>query len=293
MALRLLGMGDNVVDQYLDTEMGYPGGQALNFSVYSRMLGADAAYLGVFGKDQNGDFVREVASGLSVSLDRCPVRAGENGFARITHENGDRVFLSSNRGGISKTEPLCLTNEDLDYIRGFDHVHTSTNGRIDRELPKLRDIGMSVSYDFSNKLSEELLRPICPMITYAVLSCGHLSLPDTEAIIERVHGWGAAYAVATRGENGSFFSDGSRLWFYPAAPADVRDTLGAGDAYLAAFLVSYLEALKERGTRDTGEDEISREVQRAMESGARFAARIIGIEGAFGYGRPLRELNAD
>ena len=40
--VKVLGLGDNVCDVYLHTGTMYPGGQAVNFAVYARMLGAES-----------------------------------------------------------------------------------------------------------------------------------------------------------------------------------------------------------------------------------------------------------
>ena len=50
--MKVIGVGDNVVDQYLYKRTMYPGGNALNFSVYAKQLGVESAYLGVFGSDR-------------------------------------------------------------------------------------------------------------------------------------------------------------------------------------------------------------------------------------------------
>ena len=55
MALKVLGIGDNVCDKYYPAMIMYPGGQAMNFSVYAKMLGASSAYMGVFGRDAVAD----------------------------------------------------------------------------------------------------------------------------------------------------------------------------------------------------------------------------------------------
>ena len=52
--IKVIGIGDNVCDQYYPAKIMYPGGQAMNFSVYAKMLGAQSAYLGVFWKGQSG-----------------------------------------------------------------------------------------------------------------------------------------------------------------------------------------------------------------------------------------------
>ena len=36
--IKVIGIGDNVCDQYYPAKIMYPGGQAMNFSVYAKML---------------------------------------------------------------------------------------------------------------------------------------------------------------------------------------------------------------------------------------------------------------
>ena len=39
--VKVLGLGDNVCDIYLNERTMYPGGQAVNFAVYAGMLGVN------------------------------------------------------------------------------------------------------------------------------------------------------------------------------------------------------------------------------------------------------------
>lgn len=55
--MKVLGIGDNVVDKYVHQRTMYPGGNALNFSVFAKGEGADAAFLGVFGDDDEARLV--------------------------------------------------------------------------------------------------------------------------------------------------------------------------------------------------------------------------------------------
>ena len=58
--IKVIGIGDNVCDQYYPAKIMYPGGQAMNFSVYAKMLGAQSAYLGVFGNDRVAEHIISV-----------------------------------------------------------------------------------------------------------------------------------------------------------------------------------------------------------------------------------------
>ena len=130
MKTRVIGIGDNVCDKYYPAKIMYPGGQAMNFSIYAKMLGADAAYMGVFGRDEVADHVIRTLDELGVDHSRCRQYDGENGYAKVRLVDGDREFIMSNKGGIVNEHPLELTKEDLDYIRTESSI---SSGR--REFP--------------------------------------------------------------------------------------------------------------------------------------------------------------
>ena len=81
--LRVLGLGDNVVDKYMHTHTMYPGGNALNFAVYAKMFGIEAGYLGVFGDDEAAIHVYNTAHELRLDLSHCRFHTGENGYAEV------------------------------------------------------------------------------------------------------------------------------------------------------------------------------------------------------------------
>jgi len=66
MKLKVIGIGDNVVDKYLHLGLMYPGGNALNFSVYAQKTGAQSAYLGVFGDDVAARHLQETLRHLKI-----------------------------------------------------------------------------------------------------------------------------------------------------------------------------------------------------------------------------------
>src|SRR4029078_3206836 len=101
MGPRLLTVGDNVVDQYPQQGLMYPGGNAVNVAVHARRVGADAAYLGVLGTDTAGDAVRDALQAEDVDLVLVRVVDGPNASADITVVDGNRVF-GVGRQGVSQ-----------------------------------------------------------------------------------------------------------------------------------------------------------------------------------------------
>jgi fructoselysine 6-kinase len=97
-------------------------------------------------------------------------------------------------------------------------------------------------------------------------------------LLAEAFGRGCSLAVATRGPDGAILFDG-QSWFRQASrPVTPTDTLGAGDAFISGFLVSYV------GDKDdTGVQQASL-IEHSLEKAASFAADICLVNGAFGRG---------
>lgn len=104
-----LGFGDNVVDKYEHIKTMYPGGNCVNFAVYAKMFGAKrSAYMGYFGNDAEAEHVMYALDDIGIETVKCKQLEGENGCARATLVDGDRVFLGSNEGGIRGKNTICI-----------------------------------------------------------------------------------------------------------------------------------------------------------------------------------------
>ena len=289
--VKVLGLGDNVCDVYLHTGTMYPDGQALNFAVYASQLGARADYMGVFGRDAVADHIQSVLDDKGVGRSHCRQYPGENGFARVTLVDGDRVFKGSNRGGVLQEHPIYLDEADLIYVDGFQLVHTTNNGFTDGLLPALHKLSPMISYDFSFRWTEEdRIERVCPYLDFAFLSCSDLGDRETADLCRRLHEKGCGVVTATRGSKGATVYDGSR--FYEQAPDLVKavDTMGAGDSFATAMLVSICKALETEGkTRWTSEQFRARSLPEALTEAASFAAHTCLVHGAFGCGTPVPE----
>lgn len=281
MAIKVIGVGDNVVDKYMHTKTMYPGGNAFNFSAYATMLGASSSYMGVFGNDDAAALVQATAKELGIDTSHCRIEQGENGYAMITLVDGDRKFLGSNKGGVAKEKPICFSQEDLSYLDGFSLICTSINSHINPELPKLKPLKPYVAYDFSILETDEIFDAVCPHIDFAITSCGDLPLEDIKKRCARIHQRGCHYVIASRGKEGSVFSDGEHFFTHPAFLVEALDTLGAGDSFLTAFLLSFVEWLE--GNHDAAELEDA--VMKAMDAGSAFSAKTCMVHGAFGHGK--------
>jgi fructoselysine 6-kinase len=84
--------------------------------------------------------------------------------------------------------------------------------------------------------------------------------------------------VATRGSREAILFEG-QSWFREAPhPVTPTDTLGAGDAFISGFLVSYVGGQIDKDVQPTST------IESALEKAASFAAEICQVQGAFGHG---------
>lgn len=275
----VLGFGDNVVDKYEHIKTMYPGGNCVNFAVYADMFGAKrSAYMGYFGNDAEAEHVIETLAAIGIETVKCKQLEGENGCARATIIDGDRVFLGSNEGGIRGETPFVLDRFDLEYIKQFDLVHSGNYCFMEKELHKIREAGIYVSFDFSDDSTDDYYKEVAPDVDFAFCS---FDGTDEEARehLKKVVSFGPKLAVASRGADGCILYDGSDFYVQKAVPIEnVVDTMGAGDSLITSFMVGYIDRLKKGVTG-------ARAITESLEEAAKFASKICGISGAFGYGK--------
>lgn len=278
-SIKVLGFGDNVVDKYEHIKTMYPGGNCVNFAVYSKMFGAEnSAYMGYFGNDKEAEHVIKSLEKIGIETIKCRQLEGENGCASVTLLNGERIFLGSNEGGIRGEVPFVLDRFDLEYIKKFDLVHSGNYCFTEKELHKIKEAGVYVSFDFSNDSTEDYFKRIAKDIDFAFCSFDGTE-DEIKKHLKKIVDYGAETACASRGADGCILYDGGDYFIQKAVPLEkVVDTMGAGDSLIASYLVSYLSLMKK------GIDK-KEAVKVSLIKAAEFAAEICTIEGAFGYGK--------
>ena len=262
--MKLAGVGDNVVDRYRDLGTMFPGGQALNVAVYAHRFGIPSAYLGALGDDVAGRHVLGAIRAEGLETDRLRVLHGPNAYAEVAVIEGNREFIGGD-AGVSSFE---LDQDDLAWLAGFDLVHSSESSYLEDQVHLLAG-ATRLSFDFSVRRDPAYLEPLLPHVDIAEFSLADLDDDAAEAWLERVHRLGPQLALATRGAADALLFDGQRFWRQPSVPTELIDSLGAGDAFIARFLVGVL--------RDES-------FATSLASAALHASATCGGYGAFGYG---------
>jgi fructoselysine 6-kinase len=263
----LCGIGDNLVDCYVDEGLMYPGGNALNVAVHARRSGAVTGFVGVIGTDKEGDLVQSSLISEGVRVDRLRRLQGDTAFATVYLDaSGNRSFGLSEKG-VSIFHPY---EEDIEYLADFDVVHLCETGQLEAALPAMAERA-AVSFDFSDRDNEYAALQL-PWVTVATFSRSESSSADVEAQIAWAHEQGAPWVIVTRGASGAVISDGVRIHYQEAASAEVVDTLGAGDSFIARLIVRIWEGV---------------ELTDAAREASLYSAEVCGTRGGFGYGHAL------
>ena len=255
----ILAIGEALVDLIADQPgalaaaesfSAFPGGSVTNLAIGVAGLGHDSGLAAALGTDGEGDLVADALA-----------RAGVNSqVVRLDHPT-TTVHVSSGRG----TPEFELTrgaDRHFDHevhVEGATAVHTSAFAlSLDplrtRCLDALRagqaaGALTSIDLNFSSKVWGVDARTAGPALADAtalsdVVKC---SVDDLERIFgdgwrgEMLFDWGNPLVVITAGRERTTLLDNGR-WVddVPVPPAPVVDTTGAGDAFWAGFLTSYL-----------------------------------------------------
>lgn len=277
----VVGFGDNVVDIYTHSNKQYPGGNCVNFAVYAKMFGAKrSAYMGYFGTDVNADHVIEALHNEKIETVKCKKISGENGYSRCKLENGDRVFLDYNEGGVRSRQIYELDEFDIEYLKQFDLVHCGNYCYMESQLPKIKEANIPLSFDFSDDSTEEYYMQIAPLVTYAFCSYDGTD-EEVKKHLKKVSDLGPEIVCASRGAKGCMLYCNGKYYEQKAVPIEkVVDTMGAGDSLITTFMVGYTDARKKGISQDEA-------IVSSIAEAAKFAAEICQIDGAFGYGREI------
>jgi sugar/nucleoside kinase (ribokinase family) len=264
--VRLLAVGDNVVDQYPQQGVMYPGGNAVNVAVHARRVGARAAYLGAVGTDRAGAVVLDALRAERVDAALTRVVEGPNAAAVVEVVDGNRVFADGDVG-VSRFE---LTADDLRAAGTYDVVHTGECSYVEPQLADLARASRRLSFDFSER-PWDYVQEYARHASVAIWSAPDGDLRHAQWLAERLRGLGPETAVVTLGAGGAMVLQ-EALTHRPAPAGEIVDTLGAGDAFIARFLVGLAR---------------QEEMDGLLGAATSYATRNCAHYGAFGYATSL------
>lgn len=264
--MRLIGIGDNVVDRYVDLGIMFPGGNSLNVAVLSKRFGVEAGYMGHLGNDKEGRHIFNTLIEEGVDVSKTKVLDGINAYCNVTLVDKDKVFIGSD-DGVSKN--ITLDDESLDYIKTYDLIHTSIYSSTEDLLPILQKTNRIISLDYSNDYSDEYIKNTIQYVNFAHFSGSEIPDSKIREFQKEISLMGPELVLITKGDKGAYLYYQNKYYEQDIIQTEVVDTLGAGDGFIARLLVGILK----------GED-----IKEALLNSAKEAAKICTYFGALGHG---------
>ena len=242
--MKLIALGDNVIDYYHNTQECFPGGNAVNVAVHAARLGAQAEYLGSLGDDDMAHIVEKALRENGVDISHCPVLQGRTTkVCSYDVVNGERSFIEVITGE-SWTGPLQIGAQELDELKTADLIVSSCNAKMPEQMAAVQALPAVFAYDFGEKekyRTDAYYDEVCHGIDLAMLSCKPM---DKAAFAEMV---------------------------------EASDTMGAGDSFLAAFLCSLYTAGWQKAKPMPEQALLA-----ALAAGQQVSARNCMAQGGFG-----------
>lgn len=232
---RFAAVGDNCVDVYSgELEGERAGGNALNVAFELLRSGWECSYFGAVGNDARGEMIRASANAAGINTDNVITLDGPTGFTIIGHDAaGDRQFLEEDYGVAADYR---IDDATAELLSDFDWIHLSRQADAAERAAQLGSRGALLSCDFGEQQPGANPGPLCAELEVAFFSLPDGD-PDTAAkLATDATEVGASIGVVTMGPLGSIAVAEGKCWFRSAVEVTVVDSLGAGDAFIAAFI---------------------------------------------------------
>lgn len=267
--MKIISVGDNVADTYHQQRVYFPGGNCVNVAVDAKKAGAEiSAYLGIFGNDDRAEHITESLKQENVELVNCRKVYAPTAQPRVLlTAEGERTFAAGPQNSALHLLTLRLTPDDFTQISQFDVVHVGIDSGIDEYLSKLQQY-TKVSFDFSISRDENYFKKILPHINYAFFSGAEMSDTQVVEFAQKYLTLGPEVVVITRGAKPAFLLTAKESYYAQPQRIKVIDTMGAGDSFIAGFLVNYLS---------------KNDLRKAGKAACKNAAITCQLSGGFGH----------
>lgn len=261
--INIATVGDNCIDLYHESGEAFPGGNPVNVAVYIRRMGGESSYTGLVGTDDYGSFMIDRIGEKGVDTSHIRLVDGRTAITHVEVKDGDRILGDYDEGVMADFK---LTDEDIDFLSSHDLVVSGIWGGIESYLPRIRERGVPIAFDFADRLEHQITQEAIAHVDYAFFSDDSKSERELQDFMKATWARGPKVVVVTRGERGSIAYDGEDFTEFGIVDCQVVDTMGAGDSYIAGFLMGVLEG---------------KSIQECMEKGAISSSVTIGYYGAW------------
>lgn len=260
MSKRIVAMGDGLWDLFPDGPRF--GGATANFACHASRLGGEVHMVSGVGQDEPGKDLLAVYRKHGVNTDLVQ-ELPDYPTGTVTVELAEEGLPTFTIGENAAWDHWQLNEEVEQAVRTADALYFGTLGQrgesaregIHRALAIARERGIPRILDINLRppfFDDALIRDSVAMCSVLKLSDEELdrvveacAIPSSESKLERIkmirEKFGLHWVVMTQGAEGATLVLERGSARQPGVPANVVDTVGAGDSFTAALTIGLLE----------------------------------------------------
>ncbi len=223
-----------------------PAGNSTNNAVGSARLGLKNAFVSALGADANGKIIINALKAEGIDTKYVHVNKNvETNFHIVLVFQGERTILLKHH----KFDYSMPTKLDTDWIY-FSSLGAGTE-KFHKDFATFlkKNPHIKVSFNpgtFQMRMGAKKLAEIYKRTEILFLNREEAALVteqktrDIPKLMKAMHKLGAPIAVITDGREGSYASDGKKIWFIREYPGPRIEATGAGDAYGTGFTAAII-----------------------------------------------------
>ena len=223
------------------------GGVTANFCVGLSRLGRRTAFMGAVGDDPDGEEIRRGLrrEGVDTSTLRTIPGRGSPVNYIVTEEGGSRLILQSPNMTATQLRPDDIERGSIPKCKVF-HTSAIIPDTAAKAAAISKERGATVSFDLERHVAEMGNERVGPLIKITdILFTGAESLKllgfgTDAASIHRLLGQGPKVVLLKKGKEGVTVFTSKQQVTVGSYKVDVVDATGAGDAFAAGFISSFL-----------------------------------------------------
>ncbi|WP_299549852.1 carbohydrate kinase [Seonamhaeicola sp.] len=232
------------------------GGAPANFAFYCNELGQNAYLVSAVGDDDLG---KELLQNIPICSELIAVNSKPTGRINVQLKNGiptysihekvawDYMELNDSlKTQLSKSKAICFGSLAQRNAKSKKTIHRVLDKAPDGCL-KVFDVNLRQNYYSKKALEESLKKTNLLKINDEELEILSTLFGISGSEIERAKTLMKTYGVEslalTKGTSGSYFLRGKEIDYQPIIKTIVKDTVGAGDAFLAGLVSGLLTGL--------------------------------------------------
>ena len=258
--MKVAAIGDNCIDLYEKLDRFYATGNAVDFAVNMQKLGIDTAVISTTGNDEYGTLMRKTLEEQGIDLSHFQVAEGKTAISYMDLKGLDRIYLDYVEGVM---EHVVFTKEDIDFAASCDLVHSAFWGNAHMHLKEIHDKGAKICFDYATEYQDPMVEQTIAYVDYPFFSFEERTA-ETDRFLKDMVEKGARVAVGTFGDKGSVAYDGKTYYECGIQEAELVNTIGAGDSYMAGFMNGILKGW---------------DIPKCQEQGAKVAAGVVSVFG--------------